>query len=224
MGGITKYFNKFNIQWMAALFTIVGVTLSIYKECKDAVIEPSAGDSQIISSQESIRSINVRKEFLDSEGKIYFKENFFKTIKYYVDTRNRGNAVDNWDAISNEISCSDTLYLKETCKLYMKGYADNYNESLVDSVTFNFENFLAQIISTNNPLMDKMFVVDEESPMGGTYLLIDSVRKQAKEYRGEAMMNSIKNGYRIVFLSMYDEHKSITDPEYPRIDRIELQK
>ncbi len=97
---------------------------------------------------------------------------------------------------------------------------DDYSQE--KEYIFDMESLVAEMISHKDPRIENMFVIDPESDLRGTYIVVDGERLPAKAYHSNKLSLAASRG-KIISLKLYDEHISILEAYYPRIEYIEIQ-
>lgn len=154
-------------------------------------------------------------------GKLYVTDSVYSTIKYCIIPQSVQTTEINWEQISDILTPADTLYLKQSCCIRLRGVnGDDYSQE--KEYIFDMESLVAEMISHKDPRIENMFVIDPESDLRGTYIVVDGERLPAKAYHSNKLSLAASRG-KIISLKLYDEHNSILEAYYPRIEYIEIQ-
>lgn len=154
-------------------------------------------------------------------GKLYVTDSAYSIIKYCIIPQSIQTTDIDWEQISDILTPTDTLYLKQSCCIRLRGVnGDNYSQE--KEYIFDVEKLLAEMISHKDPRVETMFVIDPDSDLRGTYIVVDGERLPAKAYQSNKLSLAASRG-KIISLKFYDEHNSPLDAYYPRIEYIELQ-
>ena len=153
-------------------------------------------------------------------GYISVNDTTFENYKVYFSTSNKKINEIHWDKIQDSIKNNQKVYIKETGTIYFRGQEGT--KTGMASIQLDYTEIVANLIITHSPELENLFDISDE-PLQGTKVYVNGERLQSKSLLGDQIIDEcLSNGGRITKIETEQEHKSILDPEYPTITRIEF--
>ncbi len=169
---------------------------------------------------------SLQAEYDPNRCMVYFKDNRFDRVKFYIDSNDRVKKLEDipWSLNAQEISISDTLFLKNNCKVYIKGYNENDEESEIHVITVNYNEFITALLATHSPLLKEMLITGSSLPFGNTTFQIDGNTQQVSYYGSSELDEKIKSGYVVTEVRTSGGSSSPLNRNFPKLKSIKLSR
>lgn len=176
-------------------------------------------DTTKVVTEESYALININT-YNQGNGYISVSDKNFQKYKVYFSKSNKKLDEINWKEVTDYVDNNQNVYIKESGTIYFRGQEGS--KIGMASIQLDYGMIIANLFLSHSMELEKIFIISDE-PFHGTKVYVNGERLQSKSLLGDQIINDcLASGGKITKIETEDEHKSILDPEYPKITRIEF--